>query len=183
MHALRPCQQLLFRSTAGAIISKPITSRTAFSAHLIAQRPLRHSSTAQSQSAISTPTSKEAKSPDVDLSNVQFSASQVPSLPSRLTTLLTNTPWTLTPSHNGLFRTYTFPSFTSAWRFMNLVADECKKARHHPEWRNCYNEVTVEWTTHKPAGLSMKDVEMAEFCEETALGVGLKGQKENDGNK
>jgi 4a-hydroxytetrahydrobiopterin dehydratase len=37
-----------------------------------------------------------------------------------------------------------------------------------------YNKVTVEWTTHSPEGLSIKDVEMAEFCDKAASKIGLK---------
>ena len=57
---------------------------------------------------------------------------------------------------------------------MSIVADECKVKKHHPSWSNLYNKVTVEWTTHKPEGLSSKDVEMAEFCDRTAEEIGLK---------
>ena len=74
----------------------------------------------------------------------------------------------------GLTRRFTFPSFAAAWRFMSTVADECKAKRHHPSWHNLYNQVTIEWTTHKPLGLSIKDVEMAEFCDRTANEIGLK---------
>jgi len=58
---------------------------------------------------------------------------------------------------------------------MSLVAEECKAKKHHPSWSNLYNEVSIEWTTHKPEGLSIKDVEMAEFCDLTATEIGLKG--------
>ena len=57
---------------------------------------------------------------------------------------------------------------------MATVAQECKAQRHHPEWSNLYNKVTVEWTTHRPEGLSIKDVEMAEFCDKIASEIGLK---------
>jgi 4a-hydroxytetrahydrobiopterin dehydratase len=76
----------------------------------------------------------------------------------------------------GLVRTFTFPTFSAAWRFMSTVAEECKAKRHHPSWHNLYNQVTVEWTTHNPKGLSAKDVDMAEFCDRTADEIGLKVQ-------
>lgn len=57
---------------------------------------------------------------------------------------------------------------------MTLVADECKAKKHHPLWSNLYNQVTVEWTTHRPEGLSVKDAEMAEFCDQIADKIGLK---------
>lgn len=55
---------------------------------------------------------------------------------------------------------------------MDRVAQECKKAKHHPEWANTYNTVLVKWTTHMPKGLSEKDVTMAGFCDGVALEVG-----------
>lgn len=60
---------------------------------------------------------------------------------------------------------------------MDTVAQECKVQRHHPEWSNLYNRVTIEWTTHRPEGLSIKDVDMAEFCDRTASEVGLKSSE------
>jgi 4a-hydroxytetrahydrobiopterin dehydratase len=56
--------------------------------------------------------------------------------------------------------------------WMNIVAEECKKQKHHPEWSNVYNTAFVRWTTHAPAGLSAKDVLMARFCDEKALECG-----------
>ncbi|KAF1959666.1 transcriptional coactivator/pterin dehydratase [Byssothecium circinans] len=76
----------------------------------------------------------------------------------------------------GITRHFTFPTFNAAWRFMSIVADECKAKRHHPSWSNMYNKVNIEWTTHKPLGLSIKDVEMAELCDRIADEIGLKSQ-------
>jgi 4a-hydroxytetrahydrobiopterin dehydratase len=56
---------------------------------------------------------------------------------------------------------------------MNRVAEECKKAKHHPEWANVYNTVFVRWTTHEPRGLSEKDVKMAGVCDEIAREEGV----------
>lgn len=102
---------------------------------------------------------------------VIFSANQPADLPQRLPNL---SEWTLSSSKKGISRQFIFPGFASAWRFMSAVADECKSKRHHPSWHNLYNKVTVEWTTHNPEGLSIKDVEMAEFCDRIADEIGLK---------
>lgn len=56
--------------------------------------------------------------------------------------------------------------------FMNAVAAECKKQKHHPEWTNVYNKTHVRWTTHNPEGLSIKDLVMARFCDEMAKEYG-----------
>jgi 4a-hydroxytetrahydrobiopterin dehydratase len=102
---------------------------------------------------------------------VILSAGQPSDLPQRLTKL---SDWKLSPSNKGILRQFTFLGFAPAWRFMSIVADECKTKRHHPSWHNLYSQVTIEWTTHNPEGLSIKDVEMAEFCDRTADGIGLK---------
>jgi hypothetical protein len=49
---------------------------------------------------------------------------------------------------------------------MSQVATHASKQRHHPEWSNIYNRVFVRWTTHTPPGLSVKDVEGAQACDE-----------------
>jgi 4a-hydroxytetrahydrobiopterin dehydratase len=82
--------------------------------------------------------------------------------------------WELSSSNKGITRHFIFSSFSKAWKFMSVIADECKLKKHHPSWSNLYNKVTVEWTTHKPEGLSIKDVEMAEFCDRAADEIGLK---------
>lgn len=58
---------------------------------------------------------------------------------------------------------------------MDSVATECVKARHHPEWANVYDTVHVRWTTHRPAGLSTADVQMAKVCDELATQYGEVG--------
>jgi pterin-4a-carbinolamine dehydratase len=103
-----------------------------------------------------------------------YSKNQPEDVPNRVSRL---SAWSVSPSKMGLVRQFTFPTFAAAWRFMSIVAEECKAKRHHPSWHNLYNRVTVEWTTHKPEGLSIKDVEMAEFCDLTATNVGLQKQE------
>jgi 4a-hydroxytetrahydrobiopterin dehydratase len=103
--------------------------------------------------------------------NVIFATNQPTDLPDRASKL--GSAWELTASRKGLVRRFTFSSFSKAWVFMSMIADECKLKRHHPLWSNLYNEVTIEWTTHKPEGLSIKDIEMAEFCDRTAEEIGL----------
>lgn len=57
---------------------------------------------------------------------------------------------------------------------MSLVGNEVRNKRHHPSWSNMYDRVEIEWTTHKPEGLSSKDADMAEFCDRAADKIGLK---------
>ncbi|KAG9804515.1 hypothetical protein KCU77_g22725, partial [Aureobasidium melanogenum] len=74
--------------------------------------------------------------------------------------------WKVTDDKRGLERTFRFKTFKATWDFMNTVAAECKVQKHHPEWTNVFNKTHVRWTTHKPMGLSSKDVLMAKFCDE-----------------
>lgn len=65
--------------------------------------------------------------------------------------------------------------------FMNQVAAECKKTRHHPEWTNIYNKTHIRWTTHSPEGLSNKDTSMARFCDQASAECGELPPEEGDG--
>ncbi|KAI1265829.1 hypothetical protein F5Y18DRAFT_29504 [Xylariaceae sp. FL1019] len=49
--------------------------------------------------------------------------------------------------------------------FMTLIAVECKLTGHHPTWTNTYNKVDIYWTTHDSKGLTLMDIEHAEFCD------------------
>ncbi|USP73884.1 Putative pterin-4-alpha-carbinolamine dehydratase [Curvularia clavata] len=115
----------------------------------------------------------DAQSPSIPAAHdIIFSANQPADLPHRAMSLFPD--WHLTDSRKGITRQFTFSSFTKAWKFMSLVADESKAKNHHPSWSNLYNRVTIEWTTHNPNGLSSKDVDMAEFCNQKAAEIGLK---------
>lgn len=46
-----------------------------------------------------------------------------------------------------------------------LLAD---KIDHHPEWFNVYNKLQITLSTHDVAGLSARDIRMAQFIEEAA---------------
>ncbi|EPE24499.1 PCD-like protein [Glarea lozoyensis ATCC 20868] len=80
--------------------------------------------------------------------------------------------WSLTPNGQGIERPFKFKGFKKCWEFMNTVAPECTKQKHHPEWSNVYNTAYIRWTTHSPPGISGKDVVMARFCDEVAREMG-----------
>ncbi|KAF4625853.1 hypothetical protein G7Y89_g12315 [Cudoniella acicularis] len=100
----------------------------------------------------------------------QFSSNYSPAKGSEdLSPLLKPTgKWALTSSGKGIERNFKFKGFKKCWEFMNLVAPECTKVKHHPEWSNVYNTTFIRWTTHSPPGLSEKDIIMARFCDEAA---------------
>ena len=45
---------------------------------------------------------------------------------------------------------------------MSQVALHAEKMNHHPEWRNVWNRVTIDLTTHDAGGLSEHDFALAE---------------------
>jgi 4a-hydroxytetrahydrobiopterin dehydratase len=58
-------------------------------------------------------------------------------------------------------KTFRFASFAEAFGFMTSVAIVAEKLDHHPEWRNVWNTVDVELTTHDCGGLSRGDFLLA----------------------
>jgi 4a-hydroxytetrahydrobiopterin dehydratase len=70
---------------------------------------------------------------------------------------------------NGkLHREYRFPDFVHAFGFMATAAIAIEAMGHHPEWFNVWNRVTVDLTTHDAAGISAKDIALAEKLESIA---------------
>lgn len=63
-------------------------------------------------------------------------------------------------------REFVFEDFQQAFAFMTRVAAVAEELNHHPDWRNSYNRVEVELTTHDLGGLSGLDVEMARRIDE-----------------
>jgi 4a-hydroxytetrahydrobiopterin dehydratase len=65
-----------------------------------------------------------------------------------------------TESNDALEREFTFGSFVEAFAFMTRVAFIAEKMRHHPEWSNVYNRVTIRLTTHDQ-GNKVTDIDRA----------------------
>ena len=85
---------------------------------------------------------------------------------THLSPLLSSKNWKLDPSgRDAIQKTFLFDDFNQAFTFMTAVALKAETMAHHPEWFNVYNKVEVTLSTHDCQGLSMKDVEMAEFME------------------
>ncbi len=60
-----------------------------------------------------------------------------------------------------LYRQWKFTDFVEAFGFMAKVALLAERANHHPEWRNVYNRVEIELTTHDAGGISARDFLLA----------------------
>ncbi len=63
-------------------------------------------------------------------------------------------------------KTYKFKSFANAVGFMVEVALYCERVDHHPEWKNIYNKVWVELSTHDAGRVTEKDLKLAEHMDE-----------------
>ena len=51
--------------------------------------------------------------------------------------------------------------FVAAFGFMTSVALLAERADHHPEWKNVYNRVEIELTTHDAGGITGRDIALA----------------------
>lgn len=63
-------------------------------------------------------------------------------------------------------KSYQFKSFAEALGFMVEVGLYCEKVDHHPEWRNVYNKVWVELTTHDAGRVTERDLALAARMDE-----------------
>ncbi|MCJ1350837.1 MAG: hypothetical protein MMC33_000818 [Icmadophila ericetorum] len=91
--------------------------------------------------------------------------------------------WKLVGEGVAVEKMWRFGSFGIAREFMNEIFEKASKERHHPELINTYNKVLLRWTTHQlpptqDAGLSWKDLNMAEFCDKVGSRLVEKGKKE-----
>ena len=76
---------------------------------------------------------------------------------------------------NGkLHKLFKFKTFNQAITFMVGVGMICEKMNHHPEWSNVYGNVDVELITHKVAGLTKLDFELAEKMDNIAGNLSLR---------
>ncbi|CAD6593355.1 MAG: hypothetical protein ASARMPREDX12_007103 [Alectoria sarmentosa] len=115
------------------------------------------------------------------------------------TASLLESKWALDETQQGLEKTFNFPTYAKALDFILLIGVETKLHNHHPELRNVrpfsvrfaqstrltassqsYKSVFYHWTTHKPRGLSSKDIRMARLCEEKANLLGYLTGGENE---
>lgn len=90
--------------------------------------------------------------------------------PAEIQSALTALPhWELRGA--SLFRRFKFADFRQAFAFMTSVALAAEKLDHHPDWRNIYNSVEIELTTHDAQGLTRLDFELARLIEAAAGAV------------
>ena len=61
-----------------------------------------------------------------------------------------------------IVRTFEFPDFVAAMRFVNAVAEQAESAGHHPDIDVRYNKVRLALSSHDEGGLTERDMKMAE---------------------
>lgn len=74
------------------------------------------------------------------------------------------------PKGQEIQRTWKFPSFAEAIKFVNFVAASADKMNHHPDILVQYNKVTLTLSTHDAGGLSERDFQFAKICDELTPG-------------
>jgi 4a-hydroxytetrahydrobiopterin dehydratase len=67
-------------------------------------------------------------------------------------------------------RSFEFPDFPAAIKFVNAVAELAEQAQHHPDIDVRWNKVTLALTTHDAGGLTEKDFALARHCDALLLG-------------
>ncbi|OXN06413.1 hypothetical protein CDV58_04146 [Aspergillus fumigatus] len=81
---------------------------------------------------------------------------------------LLDSKWNISSDGKGIEKKFHFKNHTNVLDFVHYIGVKCKRKNHHPEAILTYSSLTYKWTTHRPQGLSQKDLEMAEFCDEVA---------------
>lgn len=71
-----------------------------------------------------------------------------------------------TQKNDCIHRTYTFPTFLAAIRFVDYVAEVAEAADHHPNIDIRYNRVTLSLNTHSAGGITDKDFELAKTIDQ-----------------
>lgn len=65
--------------------------------------------------------------------------------------------WTFDEESTALVRSYEFPSFPAAIRFVQYVAELAELAQHHPDIDIRYSTVKLALCTHDAGGITDKD--------------------------
>lgn len=77
-----------------------------------------------------------------------------------------------TTNNNRLCKTFTFKTFADAISFMVRVSYKAEDINHHPEWKNIYNKIHVELTTHDTGKITHLDQSLAAFMDDIFARMG-----------
>lgn len=67
---------------------------------------------------------------------------------------------------DSIAKDFVFSDFQTAFDFMVQVAQLAETQQHHPDWRNVYNRVEIQLTTHDAGGVTDKDLKLARAIDE-----------------
>lgn len=79
--------------------------------------------------------------------------------------------WEFSAQKKCIHKQFAFKDFIQAFAFMTQVAIFSEKENHHPEWKNVYNKLWIELSTHDAGGVTQKDLDLATYINEKAWEV------------
>ncbi len=88
--------------------------------------------------------------------------------PQRAALLAALPHWQAVAGRDAIRREFRCKDFNEAFGFMGRVALMAERMDHHPDWRNVYNRVEIELSTHDAGGLTERDVKLARFIDSVA---------------
>ncbi len=69
---------------------------------------------------------------------------------------------------NSIVKIFEFPDFKQAMEFVNHIAEEAERQKHHPDIDIRYNRVRIILATHGVNGVTHDDFKMAKIIEQAA---------------
>ncbi|KAE8547993.1 hypothetical protein TMatcc_009826 [Talaromyces marneffei ATCC 18224] len=102
-------------------------------------------------------------------------------LSAPLQSLLEEKQWNLDEEGMGVAKMYYFKTYTKCLDFTQVVGIRSKSKNHHATITVKSGSVRIHWTTHVPRGLTQKDIDMAQYCDQQAALIGTVPQV--DANK
>jgi len=69
--------------------------------------------------------------------------------------------WQLSRDTKQIKRSWTFPGFAQAKKFVDRLAEYAESVDHHPDIHWSYTTVTVNLSTHTAGGVTEKDLAFA----------------------
>ena len=76
--------------------------------------------------------------------------------------------WAEANGRDAIAKTLKFKNFSEAFGFMARVALAAEKMDHHPDWKNVYDTVEIELSSHDIGGVSERDVKLAGIIDKLA---------------
>lgn len=76
--------------------------------------------------------------------------------------------WQYLPDKKCIAQTFTFTNFIQTFAIMTQIAIYAESKNHHPEWKNVYNKLWIELSTHDAGGVTEKDMDLAFFINQVS---------------